>query len=123
MMAGLVHIPRMIDKVIASNQNALGEYIFPCPLDNIMLEFLNIGEKEFASRVDSALESEIEAWISDKCRYLSEFEKNAVNEKILNKKPKTNEKCLKFVKLRDRINPARIDVQTWVDLIDLEEGR
>ena len=39
-MSGLVMVPRMIDKARAYNAEALGEYIFPCPLDKIILKFL-----------------------------------------------------------------------------------
>ena len=120
-MAGLVHVPRMIDKARASNHNALGEYIFPCPLDDILLEFLQAGAKEFAERAES--DPDIEAWVDEKCRQRGESDKKALNEKILRIKPDTDEKREKFIEIRNRIDPAREDVETWVDLIDLEEGR
>ncbi len=47
-MAGLVHIPRMLDKARAAHQGTLGEYIFPCPLDEMLLEFVGVDFKEFA---------------------------------------------------------------------------
>ena len=39
-------LPRMIDKARAYNSKTLGEYIFPCPLDKIILEFLNTDYEE-----------------------------------------------------------------------------
>ena len=50
---GLVHLPRMIDKALASKQNTLGEYIFPCPLDKIILNFLQIDAEEWVRLVHS----------------------------------------------------------------------
>jgi hypothetical protein len=47
-MNGLVFLPRMIDKARAFKQNSLGEYIFPCPLDKKILEFLKIDVEEWA---------------------------------------------------------------------------
>jgi len=39
-LAGLAHLPRMIDKARALRNNTLGEYIYPCPLDWHVLNFL-----------------------------------------------------------------------------------
>ena len=50
-MGGLVMVPRMIDKARAYNAKTLGEYIFPCPLDKIVLEFLDIDHKKITSLV------------------------------------------------------------------------
>ena len=46
-----------------------------------------------------------------------------MNETILNRQPDNPEKWQKFYEIRDRLDPSRKDVTTWVDLIDLEEGR
>ena len=39
-MAGLVHLVRMIDKGRAYKEKKLADYIYPCPLDKIILNFL-----------------------------------------------------------------------------------
>ena len=120
-LVGLVHIPRMIDKARAFNQNFLGEYIFPCPLDKMILEFLKIESEEFSQRVES--EENLASWIFQKIAVRNEKEIQSLNHKILGKKPDTDEKQKNFIKLRDQIDCDRKDVETWVDLIDLEEGR
>ena len=40
-MAGLAHLPRMIDKARAYRSNTIGEYIYPCPLDWRILKLLD----------------------------------------------------------------------------------
>ena len=48
-MAGLVHLSRMIDKDRAFKEKNLADYIYPCPLDIIILNFLHIEPEKFAN--------------------------------------------------------------------------
>ena len=47
-MAGLAHLTRMIDKGRAFKTKKLANYIYPCPLDKIILNFLRIEADKFA---------------------------------------------------------------------------
>ena len=114
-------MPRMIDKARALYKNCLGNYIFPCTLDKIILEFLKIEAKEFVEHVNS--DTVFDSWILNKCKTLTEDEKQYLNQKVLGKGPDTNEKRKNFIELKNQISSTREDVKTWVDLIDLEEGR
>jgi len=64
-MAGLVHIPRMKDKARAARDNTLGEYIYPCPLDEIMLEFLDVDSETFQHRACDDTEETLAAWVAE----------------------------------------------------------
>ena len=120
---GLVHIPRMVDKSKAYQAQKLGEYIFPCPLDDIILKFLEIDCETFAEEACNREESDFFGWIENSCLSSKIKEKEALNLEILQKKPDTEEKRRKFVELRDKVDPSRTDINTWVNLIDLEENR
>ncbi len=122
-MSGLVHLPRMIDKALASKLNTLGEYIFPCPLDQIILDFLEIDAEEWVRLVDSQNEDQLTRWIEDQCRSRHSDEIESINRKILDRQPDSEDRWKHFYELRDAIDASRKDVTTWVDLIDLEEGR
>ena len=122
-MSGLVMVPRMIDKVRAYNAKTLGEYIFPCPLDKIILEFLNIDHEEVIHLAQKLTDEEIVLWINERCLNRSEKDKEQVNQKILEQKPDTQESLNRFNKLRNEINPTRTDITTWVDLLELDENR
>ena len=122
-MAGLAHLPRMIDKARAARQNTLGEYIYPCPMDNIMLEFLKVDPDTFQNQACNSTDEEISTWIGLQSRNVPSKDKEAANHKILNAQPDSPEKLKSFHELRDRIDPSRTDITTWADLIDLEEGR
>jgi hypothetical protein len=122
-MSALVHLPRMIDKAHASKQNTLGEYIFPCPLDQIILDFLKVDAEEWVSLVTSQNEKQLSRWVENKCRSRRSEEKESINRKILERQPDNEDRWKRFYELRDNIDPSRKDINTWVDLIDLEEGR
>jgi len=122
-LADLVHLPRMIDKARAAQQNTLGEYIYPCPLDQIMLEFLGTDSDTFQEKACNNTEETLSDWIASQCQNRSLGDKDAVKNKILKGQPDDPEKWNYFYEIRDGLDPSRTDITTWVDLIDLEEGR
>ena len=122
-LAGLVHLPRMLDKAHAFNAGTLGEYYFPCPLDDIILKFLQTDSQSLAKMVTQKSEAEIASWAQSRCENRSREEVDAVNRSITENKPETQEKIDKFNEIKSKFNPTIDNVQTWTDLIDLEEGR
>lgn len=122
-LAGLVHLPRMLDKAHAFNAGTLGEYYFPCPLDDIILEFLQTDSQSLAKMVAEKSEAEIASWAQNRYANRSEEEVEAVNRSITENKPDSQEKIDKFNKIKEIFNPTAENVLTWTDLIDLEEGR
>jgi len=122
-LANLVHIPRMRDKARAAQQNTLGEYIYPCPLDNIMLEFIGVDSSTFQQNACVGTEADLSAWVNTQCENHSGEEMDTVNHRVIGSQPNDPEAWKYFNETRDRVDPTRTDVITWVDLIDLEEGR
>ena len=122
-IADLVYIPRMTDKARADQQNTLGEYIYPCPMDKMMLEFLNVAPETFQEKACTDTEEVLSAWIQSQCENRSPEDIDAANNKILKAQPDNPEKWETFHEIRDRVDPSRTDITTWADLIDLEEGR
>ena len=113
----------MIDKARAYNAKTIGEYIFPCPLDKIILEFLNIDHEEIIHLTQKLTDEEIVLWINKQCLDRSEEDKELVNQKILEQKPNTQQSLNHFNKLRNEIDPSRTDIATWIDLLELDENR
>lgn len=122
-IADLVHLPRMIDKARAAQQNTLGEYIYPCPMDKILLEFLGVDSDTFQKKACNDTEVAVISWITSQCENRSLGDKDAVNNKILKSRPDSPEKWESFRDILKSVDPSRTDIATWVDLIDLEEGR
>ena len=64
-MAGLVHLARMIDKAQAFKQGQMADYIYPSPLDKIILNFLRIDSDVFAAKAMESSDEEIRAWAEE----------------------------------------------------------
>ena len=122
-MVGLVHLGRMIDKARAYKEKKLADYIYPCPLDNIILNFLCIEADTFANITVEKKEEEISNWVKELIKSKTPSDLVLINKIILEKKPNSEDRLQYYNKTRDKIDPSRSDVTTWVDLMDLEEGR
>jgi len=120
-MAGLVQLPRMIDKARAFRNGTLGEYIYPCPLDWHILKLLETNPVDFADLAEGNDDEQMTEWTKEASRSRTRKEQDLVNGKILNRKVNPEDKPF-FLKKRNLIDPARTDVNTWDGLIDLEEG-
>jgi hypothetical protein len=121
-MVGLVQLARMIDKAQAFKENQIADYDYPCPLDKIILNFLRIDSDDFASKAEAG-DDEIIAWAEEALKSKRPEEFEFINDQILGRKPDSEDRLRYFYETRDRIDPTRKDVNTWVDLLDLEEGR
>ena len=122
-MAGLVHLVRMIDKGRAYKEKKLGDYIYPCPLDKIILNFLCVEADTFANITVEKKDEEISNWVKELIKSKTPNDLVLINKIILEKKPDSEDRLKYYNKTRDKIDPSRSDLTTWVDLMDLEEGR
>ncbi len=122
-MSGLVFLPRTIDKARAFKENTLGEYIYPCPLDKLILNFFDVEPEGFADMAESHSDEEVNKWLDEKAGSRTQKEKDFINRQILERKPDSEDRMSFFQETRDKIDPSRTDITTWVDLLDLEEGR
>jgi len=120
-LAGLAHLPRMIDKARALRNDTLGEYIYPCPLDQHVLNFLATDPKDFADLAEVNDDGQMAVWADESGRSRTGKERDLLNGKILNRKPDAAT-LAEFLDQKNRIDPTRTDVITWADLRDLEEG-
>ena len=122
-LAGLVQLARMIDKGRAYKTKKLADYIYPCPLDKIILNFLRVDAETFAKMVLDKQDSEISNWAEELIKSKSSSEISFINKQILDRKPDSQDRLKYFNEIRDKLDPTRSDIITWVDLLDLEEGR
>ena len=52
-LEGYVHLARMIDKCRAVLAGTEGEYIYPCPMDERLMEFAGLTAEQFTAAVKS----------------------------------------------------------------------
>lgn len=122
-LGGYVHLARMIDKCQAKLAETLGDYIFPCPLDQQLLDFLGISADQFLEAVEGRSDEDIVAWLARHAKSYTPEEVEAWNRMMLARGPDTEEKWAFFRQVRNAIDPTRTDITTWADLLDLEEER
>jgi hypothetical protein len=122
-LGGFAHLARMIDKANANRAGKLGEYIYPCPLDRRLLDFLGATPERFAEGIVGKGDEEIVEWLLEEMRPHTKEEISAWNKSFLSQSPDNDEKWAYFKKLRDGIDPSRTDIITWPDLLDLDEKR
>lgn len=120
-MAGIAHLPRMIDKARAHRNDTPGEYIYPCPLDWHVLKHLEVNPEYFAELAEVNDDRQMTELAKEISRSRTRKERDRVNGKIINRTVNP-EDLPSFLNARNLIDPRRTDVTTWDDLIDLEEG-
>jgi hypothetical protein len=114
----------MIDKCRAVLAGTEGEYIYPCPMDDRLMEFAGITADQFTAAVKANSSDEAVAkWFTQTAKAHPPAELEAWNRMMLNRGPTTAKKQEYFNKLRDAVDPSRTDLTSWADLQDLEEGR
>ncbi len=119
---GVVWLPRMADKARAAKAGTLGEFMYPCPMDKIMLQFLKLEANEFSALANQQSDDALARWIENHLKEISPKEIETANNALLSKQPDSPEKWARFEKTRDELAPDRKDINTWAALIDLEEG-
>jgi len=123
-LKGYVHLARMIDKCRAVLAGTEGEYIYPCPMDDRLMEFADITDDQFTAAVKlNPSDEAVAKWFAQTAKAHPPAELEAWNRMMLNRGPSTPEKKEYFDKLRDAVDPSRTDLTSWADLQDLEEGR
>ncbi len=120
--AGIVWLPRMADKARADKAGHLGDYMYPCPMDKIMLEFLELDAEKFSDLVSGHSDEKLSQWFKIHIKNTPRDDLKKANQELLSKQPDTPEKWAKFERLRETLAPDRKDIDTWAKLIDLEEG-
>lgn len=123
-LAGHVHVARMIDKCRAVLAGTEGEYIYPCPMDERLLEFAGLTSDQFTAAVKAnPTDDGVAAWFAQAATPHTPAELEAWNRQLLARGPSSPESAARFKKYLDAIDPSRTDITAWSDLQDLEEGR
>ena len=121
---GYVHLARMIDKCRAVLAGTEGEYIYPCPMDDRLMEFAGITAEQFTAAVrDNPTDPGVIQWFNRMAKPHTQAELEEWNRMMLSRGPTTPEKQVSFNKYLDAVDPSRTDLTSWADLQDLEEGR
>ncbi len=126
-LGGIVCLPRLIDKCRLFPEGKLPGYNYlTVGFDKFLLEFLCLDGKEFEATAQKLTsDEEILNWMRNRLgpgwpmdNAILEF-----NRRLSQRRPDTVEKKAKFESMRSALPSASKPIETYFDLIDLEEGR
>ncbi|MGQ0694327.1 MAG: DUF5069 domain-containing protein, partial [Nitrospiraceae bacterium] len=110
-LAGYVHLARMIDKCRAVLAGTEGEYIYPCPMDERLMEFAGITSEKFTAAVKAnPTDDGVAAWFTQVAQPHKPAELDEWNQKLLLRGPSSPESLERFKKYRDAVDPSRTDL-------------
>jgi len=120
-VAGLYGLSRMSDKARAAKVDKLNDYIYNCPIDEIILAFLNITAEDFQDAAwHNVNDIELSDWVRDQTER-TQGEISHFNHTISQKGPEGDHQQEVFTKTLDRVAPNRTDITSWFDLLDLDD--
>jgi hypothetical protein len=120
-VAGLYGLARMADKARAAKVEKLNDYIYNCPIDEIILEFLNISAEDFQDAAyHNVNDIELSDWVRDHTDR-TQGEISRFNHTISQRGPEGEHQQEIFNKTLDRVAPGRTDITAWFNLLDLDD--
>jgi hypothetical protein len=132
LLGGIAHLGRFIDKVRLRNAGQIQDYNYiTVGFDQYLIEFLGIDAKSFERRVlAGGGDEELLAWAKANGRKLSDEEVAAWSKNLLASGPKDEAARQRLQGRLQEIATKRgapvgslPPVTTWVDVIELDEGR
>jgi len=121
---GISILPRAIDKARAHLEGRLGEYIyFGCRINRMLFNAFGVTEEEFLDAVRTAQSDDaMLEWVREYVRP-ERAKIEEMNRRLLRHAPSSEEEWKKFRAQLDEVDPGNESIKTYVELIDLEEGR
>lgn len=131
-VGGMVHLGRLFDKIRMRNKGLIQDYNYlTTGFDKYLLEYLGLKGEAMERRVlQGGTDDELLAWVKTHGKPLSEAEIRLWNAKILTGEPKDDAakeryraRLLDIAAKRGVPLDSLPKVTTWVDAIELDEGR
>lgn len=120
-VAGIFGLARMADKARAELAGTPGEYIYNCPIDQAITDFLGVSAEDFQEAAyQNPNDLELGVWVrehtSARSAEISEF-----NHRVSKKGPENVKECAIFKAALANAAPKRTDIATWFDLLDVDD--
>jgi hypothetical protein len=122
-LGGFVHLPRLLDKARAAAFAQLGEYIFPCPLDQRFFSFAGFTPDALLAEVrQGRSDTEMLAWIMAHLTPARQpWEITAWSDYLTALAPGDAKRHTVFAEHIQKLGPAREDIVTYFDRLDLDD--
>jgi hypothetical protein len=132
LLGGIAHLGRLIDKIRLRNAGKIQDYNYiTAGFDKYLVDFLQIDPKSFEQRVlAGGTDDELLSWVKTNGKAVSEAEIRLFSRNLLKSEPKDDAARQRFQgRLQDIAAKRGVPVAslphatTWVDAIELDEGR
>lgn len=132
LLGGMAHLGRLIDKIRLRHAGQIQDYNYiTIGFDKYLVDFLGIDAKVFEQRVlAGGTDEELLAWVKTNGRKLSDEEITQWSQNLLASGPKDDGARQRFQARLEEVATKRgvpvsslHPVSTWVDVIELDEGR
>lgn len=132
LLGGMAHLARFIDKIRLRHAGHIRDYNYiTVGFDKYLLDFLQIKGEDFEQPVlQGGTEEDLLAWVLANSRSLSPEDIRRWNARILNAGPKDEVAHQRFqARLAEVATKRGVPIEalprptTWVDIIELDEGR
>jgi len=122
-LGGFVLLPRMLDKGRAELAGRNGEYHYNCPLDRRFLEFAGIDAEALKAQLAAGKgDREVLEWVMENASAKPSVLEIAAWSRMQEERvPGDLESRDFFNELHKGADPLREDIQTWFDLLDLDD--
>lgn len=112
----------MIDKCRAVLAGTEGEYRYPCPIDELVMECAGITSEAFtATVITNPTDEGVETWFGRTAKPHEAAEVAAWNRSCWRGAPPLR-KAQSGSRYLTVVDPSRTDITSWADLQDLEQG-
>lgn len=120
-VAGIFGLARMADKARADRAGTPGEYIYNCPIDQAITDFLGFSAEDFQEAAYlNPNDLELGDWVREHtCAHSGEI--SEFNNRISKKGPENVKECSIFKAALANAAPERTDIVTWFDLLDVDD--
>jgi hypothetical protein len=122
-LGGFVHLPRLLDKARAAAAGKLGEFIYPCPLDNRFFAFTGLDANALLSEAKSGKsDTEMLAWVMANLNPKRQpWEIAAWSDYLTALSPGDIQRHKIFAEHIEKLGPGREDIVTYFDRLDLDD--
>ncbi len=129
---GLAHLGRLFDKIGMRHAGLLQDYNYlTSGFDKYLLEMLEINGNDLEKRVlEGGTDEELSAWVTQQGKNLTEEERAQWNDMVLKGRPKNEGAQQRFqARLAELAAQRGMTIEdlptasTWVDIIEIDEGR
>lgn len=122
-LGGFVHLPRLLDKARAAIAGKLGEFIYPCPLDQRFFSFTGVTPEALLAEVRKGkTDTEMLAWLMANASPARQaWEIAAWSRHLSQLSPGDVKRHTIFAENIEALAPGREDIVTYFDRLDLDD--